>query len=242
MIATSKECLPDVAKIVQAAGIGCHKQETPLPQWEDGILVIDAHGGSVAVSLMPAPIPWSDLEGPCATAWWWKEATAVMQGHKFHFLVVFTGGAMEAVERRIILTNVVREVLLGADCVGVYWAEGTLVRQPDAFLELTEGVSNSTVQAMAWIDIRVQLIGGGVCRCFTTGLAQLGFLEIEIERSTLPPDEIFLFVDAIASYIINGRKRIKHGETMGRSATEQYKVRHAPSMLGRGEVMYLEML
>ena len=28
---------------------------------------------------MPAPIPWSNLEGPCATAWWWPDATEKMK-------------------------------------------------------------------------------------------------------------------------------------------------------------------
>ena len=31
-------------------------------------------GNTAAVALMPAPIPWSNLEGPCETAWWWPEA------------------------------------------------------------------------------------------------------------------------------------------------------------------------
>ena len=38
----------------------------------------DAH---CAVSLMPAPIPWPELEGPCATAWWWPQATERMRAH-----------------------------------------------------------------------------------------------------------------------------------------------------------------
>src|SRR5690348_15960692 len=28
-------------------------------------------GGILGLGMMPAPIPWTDLEGPCATAWHW---------------------------------------------------------------------------------------------------------------------------------------------------------------------------
>src|SRR5690348_12782452 len=35
-------------------------------------IAVDAPGGGfLAMAMMPAPIPWRDLEGPCATAWHW---------------------------------------------------------------------------------------------------------------------------------------------------------------------------
>jgi hypothetical protein len=37
----------------------------------------DVEGEPSLIGLVPAPIPWSQLAGPCATAWWWPEATAV---------------------------------------------------------------------------------------------------------------------------------------------------------------------
>src|SRR5690348_15763012 len=90
MVATSSPRLPDAAKIIRAAGVqgqrlgvlgslfGGKKSTAPIQGWDDGKLVINAHGGFLAVSLMRAPIPWSELEGPCATAWWWPEAEAAM--------------------------------------------------------------------------------------------------------------------------------------------------------------------
>ena len=40
-----------------------------------------------AVTLVPQPIPWSQLEGPCATAWYWPEAASDLRGHQAHLLL-----------------------------------------------------------------------------------------------------------------------------------------------------------
>jgi hypothetical protein len=49
------------------------------------------------------------------------------------------------------------------------------------------------------------------------------------------------FIGDTACYIVNGRRQIKPGQTMGRTPTEQYKVLHAKSMFERPHVMRLEM-
>lgn len=75
----------------------------------------------------------------------------------------------------------------------------------------------------------------------TTGMVPLGFLEIEVQRSTLSAEELMEFIGNTACYIVNGRRCIAPGETMGRTATEKYKVRHGPSMFDRETVMQLAM-
>ena len=59
---------------------------------------------TAAVALVPMPIPWSNLEGPCETAWWWPEAGARIQGHQSHLLVVLAGEEGGAVRRGLALT------------------------------------------------------------------------------------------------------------------------------------------
>src|SRR5262245_15463851 len=81
----------------------------------------------VVVSLMPAPIPWSDLEGPCATAWWWPEATARMRKHNSHLIVALMGESGDLIERHICLTYLVAAVAANTDAVGIYWGAGTVV-------------------------------------------------------------------------------------------------------------------
>jgi len=42
---------------------------------------------TAAATLVPRPIPWSQLEGPCATAWYWPAAADALRDHAAHLLV-----------------------------------------------------------------------------------------------------------------------------------------------------------
>jgi hypothetical protein len=253
MVATSTSRLPDAAEILALCGIapargglfasllGRKAGGSKGPTWQDGNLIVPCRDGQLAVSLMPAPIPWSQLEGPCATAWWWPQAKEKLRPHKFHFLVALIGGTIEPVERRVILTKAVSAVVRGTDAVGVYWGEGTLVHEPAAFVEQAQTVRPDKICGPLWLDVRIEKRPDGTLRCFTTGMAPLGFREIEVERSTLDPGELLAFIGNTSSYIVNGRIQISDGETMGRTADERYKVRYAPSMYKRPPVMRLVM-
>jgi hypothetical protein len=254
MVATSSTKLPDASRIVAASGVktaGTRRflgslfgQKAPVSkehEWQDSNLVFSLRDAQLAVSLMPLPIPWSELEGPCATAWWWPEATQALQSHTSHFLIALVGGSIEPVERRVTLTKVVSAVVRHSDAVGVYWGEGTLVHDPKEFVRQAKSASDRNIPGMLWLDVRVEQNPDGSFRCFTTGMAPLGFLEIEVEKSDLPPDELMGFVGDTACYIVNSRLQIPDGDTMGRSATEQYKVVHGASMFDRPKVMQLVM-
>ena len=142
-------------------------------------------------------------------------------------------------ERRAV--RAVREVVRGTDAVGVYWGEGTLVHEPSHFVRQAKSVSADNIPGPLWIDVRVEPNADGSLRCFTTGMAPLGFMEIEVRTSGLQPSELFEFIGDSACYIINRRMQIPDGDTMGRTATEQYKVRYGESMFDRPTVMQLVM-
>jgi hypothetical protein len=255
-VCTSSMRLPPAKEIVAAAGGRSAKSPSLLGRlfgakpgaekdqtWEGTNLVFEFRDAMIAVAMMPGPVPWEDLEGPCATAWWWREATEKMRAHKYHFLVTIMGGTIPPVERRIILTNIVRAVLAHSDAVGVYWAEGTLVHEPQSFLEGSEGISETQIPGPLWIDVRIEQNEDDdtTFRCFTTGLAPLGHMEIEVERASLKPQELLEFVGDTACYMVQHNMPIKDGETLGRTATEKFKVRHTKSMFDRGTVMRVEM-
>jgi len=255
MVATSSLRLPPAKEIVAAAGGRSSKSPSLLgrlfgakpnapaeQQWQDKNLVFNFRDGMIAVALMPGPIPWSDLEGPCATAWWWAEAAERMRAHTYHFIVTVMGGTIPPVERRVILTRLVSAVLRHTDAVGVYWAEGTVVHEPTSFLEQAEGISETQIPGPLWIDVRLETNDDETLRCFTTGLAPLGHLEIEVPRATLKPQELLEFVGDTACYMVNTSTPIADGETLGRTATEKFKVRHMKSMFDRGTVMRINMV
>jgi hypothetical protein len=252
LVATSSPRLPDAPAILAACGLkgrnggllGSLFGRKPAPAehaWQGTHLVFSLEDANLAVSLMPAPIPWSQLEGPAATAWWWPDAAERMQAHTHHFIVALIGGAIAPVERRVVLTKVTSAVVSHTDAVGVYWGEGTLVHEPSEFVRQAASVNPQEIPGPLWLDVRVEQNPDGSYRCFTTGMAPLGFLEIEVAKSTLAGEDLLEFIGNTACYIVNGRLQIPDGDTLGRSATEQYKVRHGKSMFDRPAVLQVMM-
>lgn len=96
----------------------------------EGVFACDIGDTLAAIGLVPAPIAWSDLEGPCATAWYWPQAMANMQGHQAHAIVTLSGEQNNILTRHILLTQVVAATVEATDAVGVYWGSGTLVHSP----------------------------------------------------------------------------------------------------------------
>lgn len=80
------------------------------PSHKDNSIIFHLGDAVAAISLIPAPIPWPDLEGPCATAWWWPEATAQMKKNNSHMIVALLSGSGSPIERHIQLTHLVAAV------------------------------------------------------------------------------------------------------------------------------------
>lgn len=183
-----------------------------------------------AVALMPVAIPWSDLEGPCATAWWWPEATERMKGHANHVLAALVGDTGNLIQRHITLTHLTALIASHTEALGVYWGGGRLVHDPQVFVEQAQNISPERLPLHLWIDFRVEPNDDGTYRLYTTGMGALGLMEIEIPRSRKPPAEVYDFAYAIANYLLTSRPDIKDGHTVGRSDEEQIRASRAPSM------------
>ena len=134
------------------------------------------------MALLPAPIPWSSLEGPCETAWWWPEAGARLRDHNSHLLVVLAGENGDPVRRSIALTHLTAAAAAHVDAAGVYWGGGRLVHDPRVFLEEARSTSPEKLPLHLWIDLRIEQNDDRTLRLFTTGMKALGKMEIEIPR------------------------------------------------------------
>jgi hypothetical protein len=241
MVALNSPLLPEVSVITAAFSQRCsdYRVSDDIEE-QDHTRLFKLDGNLVAISLMPLPIPWRDLEGPCATAWWWPEATARMKSHKAHVMVALMGDSGDLITRHIQLTHLVAAIAATADAAGVYWGSGTVVHEPQAFQEQSAGLSPDNLEPQLWIDMRLAQNDDGSYRYFTTGMSFFDHLEIEIDRATLDPEEILDFCYSIINYILTSGVTIKHGETIGRSAREKIKVTHERSMWDReGKVMKL---
>jgi len=210
-------------------------------QKKDNTLSFDLGDAAVIMGLMPAPIPWSDLEGPCATSWLWPEAAQVLRGHKNH-LVVTVSSAAGAVERAKLLSIVIASILQTCpQAVGVSWGAGGLVISPKLFREFAVQMLLEGLPLYIWIDFRVFPSDTGRMCCFTQGLAALGHMEMETQNSPENVGELRERFFGLACYVLENGPVIRDGDTVGEDANERIHVTYAPSAFGhKGKVMRLD--
>lgn len=199
-------------------------------QATESTLAFPLGGNRAAVALVPAPIPWSRLEGPCETAWWWPAASASMRGHNSHLLLALGGEEGDAVQRSVAFTHFVAAVAAHVDAAGVFWGGGGLVHEPRVFLEEARRASPEKLPLHLWIDFRIETNDDGTLRLFTTGMQALDKMEIEIPSSRRESTELFDFAYSIADYLLARGAEIRDGHTIGRHGDEKVLAAHAPSM------------
>jgi hypothetical protein len=92
-----------------------------------------------------------------------------------------------------------------------------------------------------WVDLRAVRNDDGTTGLFTTGLTPLGHVEIEIPRIKMQPGELREWLLNIMYYLLEKGPVLKHGETIGMTAEQKIRIRHAPSSFGHeGKVIRLE--
>lgn len=193
------------------------------------------------VALMPAPIPWSDLEGPCATCTFWPEAAEVLSIHTHH-LIVTVGSEDPPLERAKLLTQLVTALLAASEsALGVYWGDATLVIPPEMFRDFATELLPDGLPLLLWVDFRVGRAEEGGSRGFTTGLAKLGHMEVEVLSSPEKPKQLWERLTGLVGYLLENGPVVKDGNTIGSDENEKIRVVYADSTFGHEcQVMRLE--
>jgi hypothetical protein len=170
---------------------------------------------AVALTHFPQPIPWQYIEGPCDCAWYWPEATATMRAHESHVLIHLLDRESRPLARAEALTQLLAATVQAGDALGVFWGPGRVVHPAQAFVELASSMTPEDLPLYLWIDFRVETETNGSLRLFTTGLAALGQLEIEVAGYRGDVGELRASVYNVAHYMLEGKKPINHGQSLG---------------------------
>lgn len=204
-------------------------------------LLFDIGGAKIAMMFMDQPFPWSDLEGPCATSVLWKDARASLQDHQAH-IIVSVLGELTAIEQATLLTQVMAAVMSACDsALGVYWGNATLIVPKPIFIDFAVEVLPSAPPLHIWIDFRVGKGENGGSSGFTTGMAGLGHMEIEVLDAPETPGALRERLTALCGYLLENGPVIHDGNTIGADADEKVRVVVTESRFGaQGQVMVLE--
>lgn len=206
---------------------------------EDQVFMLKVDPFLIAGAIMPAAIPWSELEGPCATSILWKDAANVLKEHKNH-LVLSALGDGDPIERMRLLTRATAAVLATCvEAVGVYWGGATLVMPPGLFCEFSKEKPEWPLPL--WIDVRTGQNEQGSTSGFTTGMESLGHMEIETQNASDSPSNLYQRMFALADYVLQSGRAINDGDTIGEDNNERIRVIYSKSAFGHdGRVMRLD--
>ncbi|WP_129641646.1 DUF4261 domain-containing protein [Peristeroidobacter agariperforans] len=214
--------------------------DATLESTAEGIPSFKFKEGMLMLANMPAPIPWSELEGPCATSLLWKDAAEEVRRHESHILVTLMSEQNE-VEQSVLLTKATAAVLAACDAMGVYWGNATLVIPKQIFLDFAEQVLPLGPPLDIWVDFRVgwqtKTASGG----FTQGMEALGHMELETQESPEKPGDLRDRLQGVARYLLQNGPVIRDGDTVGQDAREKIRVIYSDSAFGNtNRVMRLQ--
>lgn len=190
---------------------------------------VSFHLGSawLAVGFMPAPVPWSDLEGPCSTSWLWPNAADALRPHRVHWIVTVLDEA-PPVPRALLLTRITASVL--ATCpaaIGVLWRGSGAVLPKEFFIGVAGASALRDPPVELWVDFRVGRDGRKTSWRFTHGLEALGHMEFETEQAPEDPGELLERLISLARYVVAGNGVIRDGDTVARDAREKIRVEYS---------------
>ena len=242
LVPLSRAELPRHEKFVEWHGKRFPEAPAPrLANSTDNLLALTVGQYTAAVTLVPRDIPWSRLEGPAATAWYWPEAAPQLRNHQAHLLVTLIDEGGAAIEKAIALTRLTAAVAGTSASVGVFWGPGRLVHPPAGFIEQAQECSAESLPLFLWIDFRVEPTDDGSLRAYTTGLEALGQPEIEVACFAGPPQALIRNLYNLAHYLLDRKQVIRDGDTIDLAEDVRVTVRRERSMLGGDmEVLRLE--
>jgi hypothetical protein len=207
---------------------------------KNGTLLLQIGETSLIMAKMPAPIPWSELEGPCATSILWKNAAIEVKKHSIHWIVTVSG-ELEPLALSRLLTQATAAALAACQAaIGVYWGNATLVIPKSIFIDFAKDVLPLGPPLHIWVDFRVGKDSEKSSSGFTAGMKALGHMEFEAQQLPEAPSELRERFLALAGYVVENGPVIRDGDTVGEDAEERIRVVYSDSTFGHeGKVMRL---
>jgi len=182
-------------------------------------------------TLVDKPIPWENLEGPCATAWYWPEAADAMRSHTAHLFLTLLDESKDPIDRATHLTQLTTAIAATTPSGGLVWGPSAQVHKPVDFAVVASSMSRDDLPLHLWVDFRVAQREEGDFSLFTTGLEPLGHREFEVHHFTGEPQALAGAVYNVAHYILDKGPVLKDGEAVGLPDTSQVNVSFEPSIV-----------
>jgi hypothetical protein len=219
---------------VISALVGTEDERPELASQTDGMVTLTWGDATIAYTLVPRPIPETQLAGPCATAWYWPQASDTLRDHQAHLLITLVDEGRDAIDKSIRLTQFAAAVAQVTSARAVLWAPAGLVHEPAAFIEQAAQTERDDLPLYLWIAFRLEPADEGGHRMFTTGLEAFDRSELEVDRTAGDPQRLLDDVYNVTHYHLTDSSPIKDADTVGLADGRQMRAQHQESLLGDG--------
>lgn len=250
-IATADERFPSEPELIDYLSETAGVRAFDNIQSDDNKFTFRDGPTTYAVSLMNSPISWSQLQTPCANAWYWPEAAPEMQRHVNHIIVGVLDDESTQIERCLNLSHLTAAVAgnPGIDPVGVLWnptsgAESLdvtygLIHRPRDFVDHCAEISPLALPLELWISFLPSQCADGAFLMSTRGLESFGMKELEmsvtpeylLKNRLLTEDQLYRLPEWVyhrmfnfAHYCLDHPVQVKAGETIGMSEDEKIEL------------------
>ena len=229
-VALTDDVLPAAGDVL--GRLHAHWPQIPAvaePAVRPGVLIFNLEDDAAGVALLPKPLPWEDLAGPCAAAWYWPQAEQAFRQHRTHLIATLMTRSHDRIQSALHLTALVAAAAESSSAAGIYWNPGRLVHAPAAFLQESLAMSREDLPLNLWIDFRILPEPEGGHSLFTTGLAAFGHRELEIWQSRQSPQFLRDCAYNVVHYVLQRGAALKANETIGLSDEERIPITIEPS-------------
>lgn len=198
------------------------------------------NGQLVAVAQMGAPIPAEEIEETASYTYLWNNVLEECGNHKTHALVSMLSGEMDNVERHIIFTQLNASILRTSNAIGIYQGMQTLLLPKALYIDFANLLFEDILPIQLWIYIGL-VNEENSNSAYTYGLKEFGKTEIEIIESEMRQvSDLYDFIIAIASYIIESDVTLNDGETIGFTADQKIQITESKAKFLDGNSLKLK--
>lgn len=213
-------------------------QDDALGDDDSAAIILDCDGHHVFLAVMPVPIPPDEIASAAERSPLWRDEQGDLSAQRAHAIATVMHGGEDPIPATTALTRVVAAAAHAGDSIAIYWGAAGMVHGRDLFIDFARDAAEDTsLHALLWVNVHVSgRSEQGPFTLTTEGLARLGLRELEIiDASSIPLADLREWAADTISYLIDNGPVLLHGQTIGRSADEKWRIDHTTSAFRPGE-------
>ncbi len=186
----------------------------------------------VVIAPFAFPMPSEPIMHGAMRNYLWHEAVQTGENHTCHAAISIVEGHGNPLEEGILLAKLLSVATQQVGATAVY-TNGVLY-EANNFYEETENLRDDMLPManMVWVDMDFE--DDNTISLHTSGMELYNQLNIELLHCSWDPEKAWNYILSVADYVLTSGKELIDGDTVGRTAEEQYTVRIADAVNADG--------